>query len=478
MTVIRVGMPGGVNMRIMHSGLATKGLLTSNEEFNDWFSTCETHANMVVERIPFEDMEGWSFTAGNEALAHASGRFFSIDGVRVVKSGRGTQEWAQPIINQPEVGIIGYLAKEFDGILHFLVQAKVEPGNRQQLQLSPTVQATRSNYTKVHGGASTPYLEYFLQPGQDGVIADILQSEQGSWFLRKRNRNMIVETADDVPVRENFRWLTLGQLRELLALPNMVNMDSRSVLSCLPFPATGWQEGTIQDPGTELAADLRRSIFTIDAGCCTTNSEISGWLDGVRARTHISVEPVSLAALPDWEVSPADIAHHHGKYFRIIATSVQTGVREVSTWCQPLLAPCGIGVIAFLSRRIDGLLHVLARASAEPGLPGVVEIGPTVQCDPANYADLPSDLRPPFLDYVLEATDNVRYDVLHSEEGGRFYHAECRYMLVATDDDPFPFPFPEAHSDFRWMTIGQLLAMHEHLNVETRSLIACLHSLW
>ena len=32
--------------------------------------------------------------------------------------------WKQPIINQPEIGL-GFITKEFNGILHFLVQAKV-----------------------------------------------------------------------------------------------------------------------------------------------------------------------------------------------------------------------------------------------------------------------------------------------------------------------------------------------------------------
>ncbi len=470
------------DMRVVQSSLATQGLVNSNEDFEAWFSEREANDGMRTERIPFADMKGWHFTEGRRSLVHDSGGFFSIEGVRVTRAGRQTVTWAQPIINQPEVGILGYLVKEFDGVLHFLVQAKIEPGNLKQLQLSPTVQATRSNYTKVHGGAATPYLEYFLQPSRGRVIADVLQSEQGAWYLRKRNRNMIVETTDEVPVRDNFRWLTLGQIRELLALPNLVNMDSRSVLSCLPFPSVGWpegpsREGSARDGAPDFAADLRDSIRTTGPGCYHSRPEILSWINDIRTGTTIDIEPVSLAELPEWDISAIDIAHARDKYFRIIGVDVRTGQREVSAWCQPLLAPCGVGIIAFLTRRIDGVLHVLVRAAVQPGFHDVVELGPTVQCNPANYADLPPARRPPFLDYVLAATENVRYDVVHSEEGGRFYHAECRYLLVDTDDGPLPDP----HPDFRWMTVGQLLAMQHHtnyLNVEVRSLLACLHSRW
>ncbi len=67
----------------------------------------------------------------------------------------------------------------------------------------------------------------------------MLQSEQGSWFYRKRNRNMIVEVTEDVEVRDGFCWVTIGQLHRLLGEHDLVNMDARTVLSCLPFSSAG-----------------------------------------------------------------------------------------------------------------------------------------------------------------------------------------------------------------------------------------------
>ena len=70
--------------------------------------------------------------------------------------------------------------------MYFLVQLKVEPGNINYIQLSPTIQATRSNFLAAHGGKSVPFLEYFRY-GNKGekskILVDQLQSEQGSRFL-------------------------------------------------------------------------------------------------------------------------------------------------------------------------------------------------------------------------------------------------------------------------------------------------------
>ena len=89
-----------------------------------------------------------------------------------------------------------FLLQHRNGVPHVLVQAKVEPGNIGYAQLAPTVQATQSNYERVHGSQETPFLDWFLGQRQDAVLDDCLQSEQGSRFLGKFNRNMAVRVPD------------------------------------------------------------------------------------------------------------------------------------------------------------------------------------------------------------------------------------------------------------------------------------------
>ncbi len=180
---------------------------------------------------PLDRLDGWSLEEGTGDLVHRTGRFFSVRGLDVRRSGRGVEAWQQPIIVQPEHGVLGILVKEFGGVPHCLLQAKMEPGNVNLVQLSPTVQATKSNYTRVHGGRPVPYLEHFVAPRGGRVLFDALQSEQASWFFAKRNRNMIVRTREDVPLHEDFCWLTFDQIAELLQTDDLVNMDTRTVLS-------------------------------------------------------------------------------------------------------------------------------------------------------------------------------------------------------------------------------------------------------
>ena len=91
------------------------------------------------------------------------------------------------------------------------MQAKIEPGNINVVQLSPTLQATKSNYTQVHQGNAPFYLDYFLSERKDvTVLLDQLQSEQGARFLKKRNRNMIVEINSEIELKDNFCCFVFG----------------------------------------------------------------------------------------------------------------------------------------------------------------------------------------------------------------------------------------------------------------------------
>ncbi|MEQ3552795.1 NDP-hexose 2,3-dehydratase family protein [Pseudonocardia nematodicida] len=424
-----------------------------------WLAERSRAHRFEVGRIPFAALDGWYFDDHTGDLRHRTGRFFSIGGLSVTGATGPVPAWQQPIIDQPEIGILGILAREFDGVLHVLVQAKMEPGNPGLVQLSPTVQATRSNYTGAHAGAAVRFLEHFTAPDPARVIADVLQSEHGAWFHRKFNRNMLVETTADVPAHEDFRWLTLGQVAALLTRDTTVNMDARTVLSCLPAVAPG---------GPALRTD---------AG-------LASWLTARRSRHDLAATRIPLARVTGWERDEYALRRPDDRHFHVVAVDVRAGSREVPGWTQPLVAPRGDGLAAFVLRRFDGVPHLLAAAKLEPGLLHGAEVAPTVQTVPGLWTGEPEERRPPFLRTVLEALSGadgagtpgteVHHDVVHSEEGGRFLDALTRYVIVELDDERAPLVPPPG---FCWVTPAQLSALTgqgRQVNVAARTLVAAL----
>ncbi|GAA4236142.1 oxidase EvaA [Streptosporangium album] len=464
-----------IQARIAESTLSRGTQFAQIADFHRWLAKTAEHAYMNVDRIALDRLIGWNHDGMTGNIGHQSGKFFTVEGLKVSFPESPVADWTQPIINQPEVGILGILVKEFDGVLHCLMQAKNEPGNHNGLQLSPTVQATRSNYTRVHQGRPVPYLDYFRDTSRHGVIADVRQSEQGSWFYQKRNRNMVVEVTEDVELLDGFCWLTLGQVHELLTVPDLMNMDARTVLSCMPFSGAGLARTFTPNVGDGFGTSLIRSCDPAE-GALHHTDDILSWITEMRSRVDVHAERTPLNGLRRWHHADGKISHETGRFFDVIGVSVEAGGREVGGWTQPMIEPVGTGIIAFLVKQIDGVLHALVHARVEPGYADVVELAPTVQCTPENYDHLPAEARPPFLDEVLGASpDRIRFDTVLSEEGGRFFSARNRYLIIETDGDP-----GLGRPDFRWVAahqLGELLRHSYYLNVQARSLSACLHSL-
>ena len=103
----------------LRSALTMENPYNSTEQVLEWIREQNRKILVNVRQIPFADMlPMWQFdTEGN--LRHASGKFFSIEGIRVKTNYGNVAEWEQPIINQPEIGYLGIITKEIDGVLYF-----------------------------------------------------------------------------------------------------------------------------------------------------------------------------------------------------------------------------------------------------------------------------------------------------------------------------------------------------------------------
>lgn len=190
-----------------------------------WYEDCAAANAMTTVRIPLSECRDWSLDSESGSLVHASGEFFRVDGIRTFASPTREVEggWDQPFLTQVgfDGGILGLLRQRIDGVPHYLVEAKAEPGNYRTVQITTTIQATFSNLKRAHGGKGTPYAQLFTDPGAHGatVLADQWMSEDGGRLFNKRNRTMLVELPEHVQldlIASRYRWVSLFQLKQLL----------------------------------------------------------------------------------------------------------------------------------------------------------------------------------------------------------------------------------------------------------------------
>ncbi len=461
---------------LLISALTTDSSTSPTEHIIPWLNERRNSVTVNIEQVDISQLKSWPLNPRTGNIGHDSGKFFCIEGIRVETNWGNACRWEQPIINQPEVGFLGFLGKKFDGVLHLLVQAKIEPGNINSVQLSPTLQATKSNYTRVHKGAKPRFIEYFNGEIPCRVLVDQLQSEQGARFLRKRNRNIIVETHEfpEALSHPDFKWMTIGQIKRLANINNTINMDTRTVIAGINYGSCG--PDAISDLGVSRGIKGKYLDFLLSAthdGCelCSFR-EIMSWLAGLKSTFDLSVERIPLSSVREWDFEEGVIRRPDRKYFSVIGVDVFIQNREVSSWQQPMIQPSQEGLIAFIVKRINGVIHFLVQAKLEAGNLDIIELAPTVQCLTGNYRSGKNEYTVPFIAEVLSARpENIIFDTYQSEEGGRFFQEQNRSMIVEVSDSNAI----EAHPHYCWMTLQQMLTLVEYnnfLNIAARSLIA------
>lgn len=459
----RESLPGLSREMRREIARSRKGIhsLHTDRQVDRWIAARLATPDLKVRTTSLFGLKGWQVDAENGDIRHESGRFFTLTGAYVRhRTPDGELEWDQPIIDQAEVGILGILAKKINGVMHLCLQAKEEPGNINSVQLSPTVQATFSNYTRVHGGSPPAMLDYFLGSRGRTVYAK-LQTEDGGRFLFKSNRNMIVQVDDDdlAELPEGFIWLTVRQIIRLLSRDNLVHACTRSILAAL------------------IAAD-ESALPVRTAGSAGNRDSIGSlaqWLDDQKAANHIMVKRKPLNTLKEWSMDrDGSFSHDEGRFFRVIGIEVESRAREVFAWDQPILDNPGTGIIGLLTREQRGERYFLMQAKVEPGNRSVVQLGPTVQFTPGNYIGN-SKIPKPFLfeEFYHGGNFSVLFESMQSEEGARFF-CEAHLHRILTLPPGVELDLP---ADFRWISQSDLhlfIHMGEMVNSCARSALSLL----
>lgn len=426
------------------------------DEILHWIEERNRTLHVNIREILFSECEKWEYSEEG-SIRHEDNGFFEICGIR--KEQKGTVISEQPIILQYEIGYLGILCQKINGVLNFLMQAKIEPGNVNKIQISPTIQATKSNFTRKHGGKQPAYLEYFS--GHKGkCIVDQLQSEQASRFFHKRNRNIILMIEDDIEVLPTHKWMTLGQIKELMKLDNLVNMDTRTVLSCIPYCMS---EEAETEKGQPFFKTLLHGKPEIKAAFQKLND--------YKMYNEFETKLIPLHQLRDWEQTKYGWRHREGYYFEVIYCAIEIEGREVRKWAQPLFKAKGHALFGLLTFVEDGIRKYVIQVSQEIGSFDTAEFGPTLQMESGWEKKEALDMVQGLFFKEWEKKSNVLCDVFLSEEGGRFYEEENRNVIIEIEKKQLG-ELPENYLIVNYQTLNLLSQFPDSLNIQLRNLIS------
>ncbi len=456
---------------IIKSWKNTEGTVNSMEQIHKWIDDRNKNLKVSIRKENFSYDGFWFLDSTDGFVRNKNNSFFQLAGFQEICEDRIVNE--QPIILQHEIGYLGIICKMINGTLNFLMQAKVEPGNVNVIQLSPTIQATKSNFTKRHGGNAPAYLDYFNNASSYEILVDQIQSEQSSRFYKKRNRNIIINVGDiDIPAYDSHRWMTLGQIKECMKIDNLVNMDTRTVLSCIPFACLKLEDGELEKI-EELFDDepLFRSMFC-DCGFERIVNIFSS-INNYKMYSKNSYRIVPLSSLKSWDMTDEGIICKKKYDFKVVYCYIEIEGREVNYWEQPLVEALGQAVFGIFTCVMNGCRYYLVRVRSEIGCFDGAELGPIIQLEPTNPRNCLDAIEQLFLD-KLNAKQGIIKDVILSEEGGRFYHEQNRNVIIEVDKDEVCSNLPEGYFWVKFSDLNYMTQFNNCLNIQLRNLISLL----
>lgn len=460
----------GLTYELIKSWNDTAGNVNTMEDIMSWITERNSIATVDIRKIDFSYNGFWYYDEKDGRIRNENNSFFQLAGYQEIEDDHIVRE--QPIIIQKEIGYLGIICKMINGTLNFLMQAKIEPGNVNVIQISPTIQATKSNFTRLHGGKAPAYLEYFQNAEKREIVVDQLQSEQSSRFYKKRNRNIIILVDEELEVEATHKWMTLGQIKECLKIENLVNMDTRTVLSCIPFSRTALEDEEMQNLES-LFQDkaLYNSMFkSVERG---EIRRIFHEMNDYKMYRKENSRLVPIKSLKNWKMTPQEIVCKTPYDFKVIYCFIEIDGREVRYWEQPLIEANGMAQFGLFTAVQDSVRKFLVRVRPEMGCFDSVELGPAIQLESTASMKQLDCVEMLFLE-CLENKKNVRYNVILSEEGGRFYHEQNQNTIIELESMDEIRELPQGYFWIDYATLNQMIQYNNCVNIQLRNLMSLL----
>lgn len=217
--------------------------------------------------------------------------------------------------------------------------------------------------------------------------------------------------------------------------------------------------------------ELRLSIFrnlTAEADRRQFASVLA-WLDERRSDPEIRAQRTSLSEVVAAEQSTTQVDEVSLKS-AVVFVRTQLREREVMEWTQPLMLSQGFNFCGLVLTRKGGEYLALVQAIAEPGIVEGVQLGPSVQLGMSFGEGGRED--EPYRGVFEQGRGELLFQVVHSEEGGRFFRDAITYAALLVDERS------ATHDDrFRWVplpVLKQAIALENVVNIHARTILCTL----
>ena len=201
--------------------------------------------------------------------------------------------------------------------------------------------------------------------------------------------------------------------------------------------------------------------------------KITKWKNSLNKKYFLKNKIINLNLIKDWNLNKKKISHKTNNYFSVIGIKVKTNKREVTEWNQPIIMGSKMAFVGYLIKKFKNTNHYLCRYILKPGSKMATYTCSVNTSKFKGYKknkDLTNFQKKLISKYFINSK-NVLYDNILSEEGGRFFRCQIRYMIVEIESNVLN----KIPNNLIWLSHNQIvdLIKKKRLDIESRLLFAC-----
>ncbi len=204
-------------------------------------------------------------------------------------------------------------------------------------------------------------------------------------------------------------------------------------------------------------------------------NKINIWLKKLNNKFYLRVKKINISKLKYWNTSPMKINHKTKNFFSIIGIKVKTNKREINEWSQPIIQGMNLAFAGFITKKFNNTEHYLCRYILKPGARSNTFSCTINTSKIKNFTknkQLSNFQKEIFTKYFLTRKKKL-YDNILSDEGGRFYQSQIRYVaynLKKNDNIELPF-------NYVWLSYNQMIDLinKRKIDIEARLLFGIIN---
>ena len=199
------------------------------------------------------------------------------------------------------------------------------------------------------------------------------------------------------------------------------------------------------------------------------------WKNYLNKKYFLKNKIINLNLIRDWNLTKKKISHKTNNYFSVIGIKVKTNKREITNWSQPIIEGSKMSFVGYLIKKFKNTNHYLCRYILKPGSKAgtyTCSVNTSQFIGYKKSKDLTNFQKKLITKFFINSKDKI-YDNILSDEGGRFYHSQIKYMACKLNKDQ-KIELPESYI---WLSQNQIIDLiHEQkIDIEARLLFGIIN---